>query len=190
MAASRLRDPLILIKTKHLTLRLICRRDLIKEDIGKELKKTDLNSFLRTTLNTELVISILKGITILAAQSSDNIDNFHDSDMLRVRQKVTIEIEKFKIKDAENFNIQKRTETEENMEPGQSFKASLRLEESGDLPLTVLDEDSPEEEKHFDLNRTARSLSNTSGITGRGTELSDQLRSYSAVERQSEFQEP
>jgi hypothetical protein len=40
---------------------------------------------LKSTLNTELVISILKGITILAATSSDNVDHIQDSDMLQVK---------------------------------------------------------------------------------------------------------
>lgn len=85
MAISRLRDPLIRIKTVNIWMRITCRSQSIKEDINKELRKTDLNAFLRSTLNTELVISILKGITILAATSSDNVDNIADSDMLRVR---------------------------------------------------------------------------------------------------------
>jgi hypothetical protein len=85
MAISRLRDPLIRIKTMNIWMNITCRSQSIKEDINKELKKTNLNAFLRSTLNTELVISILKGITILAATSSDNVDNIADSDMLRVR---------------------------------------------------------------------------------------------------------
>ena len=66
-------------------MRLTCRSQSIKEDIERELKKTNLNGFLRSTLNTELVITILKGITILAATSSDNVDSIADSDMLKVR---------------------------------------------------------------------------------------------------------
>jgi len=85
MAISRLRDPLIRIKTQAIWMRFTCRGRSIKEDLNKELNKTNLNAFLRSTLNTELVISILKGITILAATSSDNVDNIADSDMLRVR---------------------------------------------------------------------------------------------------------
>jgi len=85
MAISRLRDPLIRIKTMNIWMHFTCRSHSIKEDISEELKKTNLNAFLRSTLSTELVISILKGITILAATSSDNVDNIADSDMLRVR---------------------------------------------------------------------------------------------------------
>jgi hypothetical protein len=85
MAISRLRDPLIWIKTYNIWMWLTCRRQSIKEDIERELKKTNLNGFLRSTLNTEIVITILKGITILAATSSDNVDSIADSDMLKVR---------------------------------------------------------------------------------------------------------
>jgi hypothetical protein len=63
-------------------------------------------------LNTEVVISILKGITILAASSSDNADNITDSDMLQVEQTVTIKIKSIKIKDADNFNMKKKAEEE------------------------------------------------------------------------------
>jgi len=45
-----------------------------------------MNTFLKTSLNTELVITILKGILILAASSSDMIDNMEDSDMYRIKQ--------------------------------------------------------------------------------------------------------
>ena len=55
-----------------------------------------------------MVISILKGITILAASSSDSVDNIADSDMLQVKQTVTIEIKSIKIKDADNFNLKKK----------------------------------------------------------------------------------
>lgn len=48
----------------------------------EKVKHANLNAFLRKSLNTELVISILKGITILAATSSDNMDNIAESDML------------------------------------------------------------------------------------------------------------
>ena len=67
-----------------------------------------MNSILQSTLNTEVVISILKGITILAASSSDSVDNIADSDMLKVKQTVTIEIESITIKDADNFNLKKK----------------------------------------------------------------------------------
>jgi hypothetical protein len=44
-------------------------------------------------LNTELVVTILKGITILAAGSSDSTDNMNESDMLKVKQTTKIEID-------------------------------------------------------------------------------------------------
>jgi hypothetical protein len=43
------------------------------------------------------VVTILKGITVLAASSSDNIDNLAESDMLKVKQSATIEIDRIKI---------------------------------------------------------------------------------------------
>lgn len=49
-----------------------------------------MNTFLKTSLNTELVITILKGIVILAASSSDNIDHMDDADMYRIKQVQTI----------------------------------------------------------------------------------------------------
>jgi hypothetical protein len=52
------------------------------------------------TLNTELVVTILKGITVLAAGSSDSADNMNESDMLKVRQSSTIEIDKIRIGNA------------------------------------------------------------------------------------------
>lgn len=52
------------------------------------------------------MISILKGITILAASSSDNVDNIHEKDMLSVKQTVTIEIKKIKV-DTDFFSVQK-----------------------------------------------------------------------------------
>ena len=45
-----------------------------------------MNTFLKTSLNTELVITILKGIVILAASSSDKIDHMNDADMYKIKQ--------------------------------------------------------------------------------------------------------
>ena len=64
-----------------------------------------MNTFLKTSLNTELVITILKGILILAASSSDMIDNMEDSDMYRIKQTQTIELEKNKIKKAALYSM-------------------------------------------------------------------------------------
>jgi len=64
-----------------------------------------MNTFLKTSLNTELVITILKGILILAASSSDMIDNMEDSDMYRIKQTQTIELEKNKIKQAALYSM-------------------------------------------------------------------------------------
>ena len=82
MAFSRLRDPLIARKCYNIRMRLTCRRDKVDNNFDDTIKNTNLNALLRSSLNTELVISILKGITILAACSSDNPDLIRDSDML------------------------------------------------------------------------------------------------------------
>jgi len=81
VAITRIRDPLILEKIKLLS----CFKKKDSSELEKQVIKTDLNAFLKTSLNTELVISILKGITILAATSSENVDHLPESDMLQVR---------------------------------------------------------------------------------------------------------
>lgn len=63
-----------------------------------------MNTFLKTSLNTELVITILKGILILAASSSDKIDYLDDSDLYRIKQTSTIEMQKIKVKNVD-FNL-------------------------------------------------------------------------------------
>jgi len=60
---------------------------MIKFDqFEKIVAESQMNTFLKTSLNTELVITILKGIVILAASSSDNIDHMDDADMYRIKQ--------------------------------------------------------------------------------------------------------
>lgn len=58
-----------------------------------------------TSLNTELVVTILKGITILAASSSDSTDNMSERDMLKIRQTTKIEIDSMKIYNAKLWEI-------------------------------------------------------------------------------------
>jgi len=60
-------------------------------------------------LNTELVITILKGISILAATSSDKIDHMEDSDMYRIKQTTTIYLSEIKISNAKEFTIDEST---------------------------------------------------------------------------------
>ena len=48
------------------------------DEFGKLQEQSQMNTFLKTTLNTELVITILKGIVILAASSSDKIDHMDE----------------------------------------------------------------------------------------------------------------
>lgn len=52
---------------------------MIKFDkFEKLVEQSQMNTFLKTSLNTELVITILKGILILGASSSDKIDHMDD----------------------------------------------------------------------------------------------------------------
>lgn len=106
MALSRLRDPLIRDKFQRIWTAMKCQAKP-KEDAKETIRNANLNAFLKTSLSTELVISILKGITILAASSSDKEENIQDSDMLQVEQMVIIKIKKFRIKDSDNFDVQK-----------------------------------------------------------------------------------
>ena len=64
---------------------------------------------MKTSLNTELVITILKGITILAASSSDKIDHMDDADMYRIQQTTTIYLNEIKISHAKEFAIDENT---------------------------------------------------------------------------------
>ena len=86
VALSRMRDKLLRVKVYNLWMTLTCRqRKKVKfDEFEKLVQQTALNTFLKTSLNTELVITILKGIVILAASSSDKIDHMDDSDMYRI----------------------------------------------------------------------------------------------------------
>ena len=96
IAGSRLRDRLLLEKIKNFWQRITCRVT-DKEKVSQALKAANINTFLTTSLNTELVVTILKGITILAAASSDNMDNLVESDMLKVKHSSNLVIEQIKI---------------------------------------------------------------------------------------------
>ena len=87
MALSRFRDKLLRAKLYNMYMRLTCRRSqMIKfDEFEKIIEQNALNTFLKTSLNTELVITILKGILILAASSSDKIDHMADEDMYQIK---------------------------------------------------------------------------------------------------------
>lgn len=72
IALQRLRDRLVAAKVKRILSCGCCKKDRLSAIVMQE---ANLNTFLTTSLNTELVVTILKGITILAAGSSDNTDN-------------------------------------------------------------------------------------------------------------------
>ena len=102
IAASRMRDRLLQQKTRNVFMRMTCRKHRTNKI---PINAATLNTFLTTSLNTELVVTILKGITVLAAGSSDSADNMNEGDMLKVRQSSTIEIDKIRIGNAQLWEI-------------------------------------------------------------------------------------
>ena len=88
IALSRMRDRIIRAKVRNIWYQVTCRRyKSIKFDEFETLvSESQMNTFLKTSLNTELVITILKGIVILAASASDKIDHMDDSDLYRIKQ--------------------------------------------------------------------------------------------------------
>lgn len=107
ISLSRLRDKIVRTKVWNIWYQITCRRSkMVKFDqFEKLVEQSQMNTFLKTSLNTELVITILKGILILAASSSDKIDHMEDADMYKIKQTATVELEKIKIKDASQFTI-------------------------------------------------------------------------------------
>ena len=101
IAVQRLRDRLIFDKLKSTFIFICC----CKSDSRKVSKDANLNTFLATSLNTELVVTILKGITILAAGSSDITDNMNEQEMLMVQQIAKIKIDQIKIMNAKRWEI-------------------------------------------------------------------------------------
>lgn len=75
-----MRDKLVWVKIKNIWYFITCRtHKKVEDDEFEELvEQSQMNTFLKTSLNTELVITILKGILILAASSSDKIDHMDD----------------------------------------------------------------------------------------------------------------
>lgn len=94
IAFTRMRDRIVRAKMTNMWYHATCRRKkMIKYDeFEKMVEQSQMNTFLKTSLNTELVITILKGIVILAASSSDNIDHMDDADMYRIKQVQTVEL--------------------------------------------------------------------------------------------------
>lgn len=88
IAIFRMRDSIIRAKIRNIYFRVTCRRSRMIDWIQMEklVEQSQMNTFLKTSLNTELVITILKGIVILAASSSDNIDHMADEDIYKIKQ--------------------------------------------------------------------------------------------------------
>jgi len=103
VALTRTRDRLLLQKVKNIFYTLTCRPEKVTKISSDDI--ASLNTFLTTSLNTELVVTILKGITVLAASSSDKIDNLKDSDMLNVKQTSQIEITSLRIMNAKKWEL-------------------------------------------------------------------------------------
>ena len=87
IAISRMRDKILRVKLNNIWFHCTCRRyrKTSYEEFDKIVEESQMNTFLKTSLNTELVITILKGILILAASSSDKIDHMDDQDMYRIK---------------------------------------------------------------------------------------------------------
>ena len=94
IAMGRLRDPLVWDKFKLIMTSLFCCR-CAKNSSADNIRPAE--NFLNASLNTELVITILRGIQILAAGSADSIDNMSEKDVCLINQTATIHLEKFKL---------------------------------------------------------------------------------------------
>ena len=87
IALSRLRDPLLRVKLKDVWYIMTFRshkRDRFNV-FDKAVARYQLNSFLKQSLTTELVLTILKGITILAASTSDNVDHMKADEAYKIK---------------------------------------------------------------------------------------------------------
>ena len=113
IALSRLRDPLLRVKLKDVWYVMTFRshkRDRFNV-FDKAVRRYQLNSFLKQSLTTELVLTILKGITILAASTSDNVDHMKADEAYKIKQTTTIELSEVKIAHAREFFINKKGES-------------------------------------------------------------------------------
>lgn len=90
-----------------------------KQEVDEALKAANLNTFLTTSLNTEMVVTILKGITILAASSSDSIDNMKENDIFKVKQSANIEIGQIKILNPKYWEIGIKSNEKQDVEKEQ-----------------------------------------------------------------------
>jgi hypothetical protein len=90
IAMSRMKDPLLRQKLGNVYYRTTLQKH---KKTSLTSNEATINTFLTTSLNTELVVTILKGITVLAAGTSDNADNMAENDMLKIRQSAEIQID-------------------------------------------------------------------------------------------------
>ena len=121
---------------------------MIKFDqFEKIVAESQMNTFLKTSLNTELVITILKGIVILAASSSDNIDHMDDADMYRIKQVQTVELKKIKIKDASKFTIDEQGKQEQQEEANNRVSGLIGAETTRGTQLLDSDTETDQEDE-------------------------------------------
>ena len=151
MALSRLRDQVLRTKLYNMFMWMTCRKNkaVQLDKFDKIVEQNALNTFLTTSLNTELVITILKGILILAASSSDKIDHMADEDMYQIKQTATIELQKIKIKDASQFNMNEHGQINRN----NNANDESRMRDSCPSPLNarILDTLTSDEESEIDM---------------------------------------
>ena len=62
-----------------------------------------MNTFLATSLNTEIVLAILKGVCTLAGGSSDNQDHLNERDLFKISQTSKIRIDSITILNAKKW---------------------------------------------------------------------------------------
>ena len=178
MALSRLRDQVLRTKLYNMYMWMTCRKSkaVQLDKFDKIVEQNALNTFLTTSLNTELVITILKGILILAASSSDKIDHMADEDMYQIKQTATIELQKIKIKDASQFNMNEHGEINRN----NNANDESRLRDSSPSPLNarILDTLTSDEESEIDMEDGEERADRKNSLVQRNTmkrTLSDQF---------------
>ena len=103
ISLTRLRDRLLVNRIKMIFSSTFTRKN--SKEIEEQFATASLNTFLATSLNTELVVTILKGILIQTSGMSDLVDNMNEDEMLKVRTETNIEIDTIKILNAKKWEV-------------------------------------------------------------------------------------
>lgn len=175
-----MRDELLRTKMYNFWMVVTCRqrKQVPFDEFDKLVKETQLNTFLKTSLNTELVITILKGIVILAASTSDKIDHMEDSDLYRIKQTQTIVLENVKITDAKDFSLKTKggQATSEPQTPTEKFVQARAKKQR------LLDSDTEDEEKpDSDVEDNAAANKARNRLSRFGFQVRDPSRTSSNV---------